>query len=29
MEDDLKLEKMQEGLAAEVPRLNLQRDNLR
>jgi hypothetical protein len=29
MEDDLKLEKIQEELQAEVPRLNLQLDRLR
>jgi hypothetical protein len=29
MEDDLKLEKIQEELQAEVPRLNLQLDKLR
>jgi hypothetical protein len=29
MEDDLKLEKIQEELQAEVPRLNIQLDKLR
>jgi hypothetical protein len=29
MEDDLKLEKIQEELQAEVPRLNVQLDKLR
>jgi hypothetical protein len=29
MEDDLKLEKIQEELQAEVPRLNIQLDRLR